>query len=114
MLNLKKITLERAAEISAATNGDINFKVVNGAITEVVFPGPNGPLFVQLESYSVSVCERQTKTVYIGKVNAKAAGTDVRIRRQFDHEHERQDWLDTLTEEERAEVQLSEEEVIAE
>lgn len=63
---------ERAKELSEMSNGSILFDIMDNKIIGVKFEGPDGPIAIKIDSYSVNVCETQKKTMW-----CLSAGWDV-------------------------------------
>ena len=63
-MKLKRLTPDRATEITEQTEGQVVFKHIDGTIKGITFRSSVGFLYVDIDSYSVAVCEQDTKDVF--------------------------------------------------
>lgn len=58
-MELVTVNAKRAKEIQAKSNDTINFEIINDQVKTVSFPGPDGTIYLKIDSYSVLVCEQK-------------------------------------------------------
>jgi len=92
---MKLVTIKdtRLVEIEEASCGRIEFKLLDGTVKGLKLVGPFGPIFIEIDSYSVRVCEAATKTVYHLGFFVTAADTKLFIEKEFPSEAERSTYI---------------------
>jgi hypothetical protein len=87
----KTINTERAKELEAASDELLQFTVLDNKVIGVVFEGPEGPISVKIDSYSVNVCEVNKKKVWRLTTRIETRDFENRedaVRAAFDYEGE--------------------------
>lgn len=92
-MKLKKLSSARLDQIEAASNGAIAFKRVDGNVASIMFPGPLGPVFVEVGSYTVSVNELATKTLFKLGFFKVVADEKVFLEKEFKDAAERESYI---------------------
>lgn len=113
-MKLSTVSAERRDEIEKASGGTISFRVVGGNVTSIQFPGPFGPIFVEVGSYSVTLNEPAKKTKYVVGSFHMVAGEKMFVEKEFDNATDRQIFINThLSDTQEDELALSTKEVEA-
>lgn len=111
-MKLKKIQSDRLTQIANASGGQIQFKTVDNSVVSIMFPGPFGPVFVEVGSYSVSVNELATKKIFKLGFFKQVADEKIFIEKEFASEDERESYISQyLFDVERDELSLNDIEV---
>lgn len=114
-MKLTKINADRLDQITAASGGSIKFRTVDKAVTSIEFPGPFGPVFVEVGSYTVSINERATRKVWSLGFFISGGGEKVFVEKTFKHEDERAEYISrNLSDVDQSELSLSEQTVLDE
>lgn len=92
-MKLKKISNERASEITKQSEGAIQFKIIDNVIKGITFPSAVGNIYVDIDSYSISIAEEATKEVFKLSFFAQVADEKIFIEKEFESEYDRQQYI---------------------
>ena len=88
-MKLQRVKIERADHLQSISNGSLSWKIIDGAIKGLDFDGPDGRIFVDIDSYQITVSEAARKNVFYLGFFADIPGDKVFIEKHFDEEYER-------------------------
>jgi hypothetical protein len=92
-MKLIRITVSRAEELERESAGYLKFKFVDGSIKGITLEGPQGPIFIELDSYTLSVSELARKQVYHLAFFHNVLGENHFIEKDFDSETARDNYI---------------------
>lgn len=92
-MNYATLKQKDTAAIEKASDGEIRFNYTDASLKEVSFPGPNGRIYVRLESYSMIVCEPKAKELYRLGFFSQVADQQIFVEKHFDLEEERNTFI---------------------
>lgn len=94
-MKLQRIKTDRADHLARISEGALNFKIVDGSIKGLDFEGPDGRIYVDLDSYALSISEAARKEAYyLGYFANLPGGENLFIEKYFDEEYMRQNFID--------------------
>ena len=92
-MKFTKLTKERVDLITRLSGGAIDFKQIDGTIKGVKFQSPIGPIYVEIDSYSISVNELAKETSFYLGFQTDVADDKIFIEKHFASESDREEYI---------------------